>query len=190
MTRRCLQPPVGAAQPAAATHRAVLPGYETARLRLRPPEMSDFPIWRDLMVPDADGMLGGPHTEEEAWEAFCVYVAGWILHGHGTWAIELRTGGETIGFVHLGLEWGDDEPELGWMLLPEHRGLGYASEAAEVARSHGLTLFGEGGFVSYVAAGNSPSNALAKRLGAVRDRRAEAALSDDATCVWRHGDTA
>lgn len=188
MTRRCLQPPTGAAQPAATAHCAVLPSFQTERLTLRAPVMSDFPVWRDLMVPDAQGFLGGPHTEEEAWEAFCVYVAGWLLHGYGLWTVEERETRTIVGFVHLGLEWGDWEPELGWMLLPEHRGKGFAQEAARAAQAHGRALLGDGGFVSYVAQENAPSNALAERLGATRDTAQEARLADDEhTHIWRHG---
>lgn len=187
MTRRCIMPPVGAAQPASTAHRAVIPSYQTERLTLRAPMMSDFPAWRTLMVPDTEGYLGGPHTEEEAWEAFCVYVAGWLLHGHGLWSVELREGGALAGFVHLGLEWGDAEPELGWMFLPEHRGLGYAREAAEQARAHGATLFGASGFVSYVDPDNAPSNRLAQHLGGERDASAEASIDDGQTHVWRYG---
>ena len=188
MIRRCLEQPVGATAAAAAKHRAVLPRYDTERLTLRPADLSDFPAWRSLFVPDADGILGGPHSEEEAWEAFCVYVAGWLLHGHGAWAVELKETRETAGFVLLGLEWGDLEPELGWMLLPEYRGKGIAFEAASAARAHANALIGDGGFVSYVARENTPSNALAARLGAHRDTAAEARLSDARdTHIWRHG---
>ncbi len=187
--RRCLESPAGAAQPAAAAHRAVLPTYRTERLTLRAPEMSDFPVWRALMVPDEDGFLGGPHSEEEAWDAFCVYVAGWLLHGHGLWTVELHATGDVAGFVHLGLEWDDLEPELGWMILPEFRSMGIATEASEVARSHGIGLLGDGGFVSYVARDNGPSNRLAARLGATRDHDTETALGgDEPLNVWRHGD--
>jgi len=188
MSRRCLQSPTGAAQPAAAAHRAVLPVHKTKRLTLRAPTMSDFPVWRELMVPDEEGFLGGPHTEEMAWESFCVYVAGWLLHGHGLWTVELHTTNTVAGFVHLGLEWEDEEPELGWMLLPEFRGKGIALEATQAARAHGLALLGDDGFVSYVARENARSNALAERLGARRDIAEEARLGDDEnTHVWRHG---
>lgn len=190
MTQRCLTPPTGPAHDTASTVRAALPVLETERLTLRAPLMSDFPHWRDLMVPDDEGFLGGPHTEEEAWEAFCVYAAGWMLHGHGLWTLELRATGKMIGFVIVGLEWGDEEPELGWMIDPQFRGRGFGFEAARAARDHGLTLFGSDGLVSYVASENDPANVLAERLGAKRDRNAEITLGDDQTHVWRYGDTA
>ena len=190
MTRRCLMPPTATAHEAAAKARDSLPVIGTERLMLRAPQMADFPHWAALMVPDADGHLGGPHTEEEAWEAFCVYVAGWLLHGHGLFTVEMTSSGAVAGFVLIGLEWGDEEPELGWMILPAYRGHGFGLEAAQAARKHALSLFGSDGVVSYVAPENDASNWLAERLGARRDRTTELSLGDGQTNVWRHGDTA
>ena len=192
MIRRCLTPPTGAAADAAARARAPLPVIETARLTLRAPETADFPVWNDLLAQDDKGHLGGPFTEEEAWESFCVYTAGWLLHGHGLWSVVLRDSGIVAGFVHVGLEWDDAEPELGWLFLPEHRGQGFATEAATAARDHGLALLGGGALVSYVAPDNVASDRLASRLGARRDNAAAAALLNQygQISVWRHGDTA
>ena len=166
---RCTHPPKGPAAQAARNYRAILPRLETARLHLRAPQIEDLPAWTALFTgPDAH-LLGGPHTDEEAWEAFCVYTAGWLLHGHGAFAVVRKSDETTLGFVLIGLEWGDEEPELGWFFLPEHRGHGYATEAAAAARSLGLSLYGPGGLVSYIDPDNAASNALAARLGAIRD---------------------
>ncbi|SLN16224.1 hypothetical protein ROJ8625_00535 [Roseivivax jejudonensis] len=184
--RRCITAPEGAAAARAAQVRAAVPVIETARLRLVAPRLDHLPLWTRLMVPDDAGLLGGPHTDEEAWEAFCVYTAGWLLHGHGAWAVEGRDDGAHLGFVHVGLEWGDAEPELGFMFAPEARGAGFATEAARAARDAGTALFGAEGLVSYVAATNAASARLAARLGARRDAAAEAAIGEPDLQVWRH----
>lgn len=185
MSPRCTHSPSGAAAEQAERVAVAVPSLLTARLLLRAPRMTDLEAWTRLMVPDAEGHLGGPHTEEEAWEAFCIYVAGWLLHGHGAWTIEQRSDGTVLGFVQLGLEWDDLEPELGWMLLPEHRGHGFAVEAAAAARDHASAVLGPGHFVSYVTPDNTGSNAVAVRLGASRDTAAEIELGGEAN-VWRH----
>ncbi len=183
---RCTHAPQGAAAKSAAAIRDRVPQLETARLILRAPESRDFPVWAEIFAADTDGFIGGPTAPKDAWSEFSVYVANWLLHGHGLWAVERRADGATVGFVHLGLEWDDEEPELGWMLLPEARRQGYATEAAKAAHDHALGLLGSGAFVSYVHHGNVASSRLAARLGAARDTGAEAALADDAQ-VWRHG---
>ena len=181
MTPRCTHSPSGDAARQAAAVAARVPVLETARLRLRAATLDDLPAWTRVLGDDPNRHMGGPLDAEGAFEAFCVYVAGWMLHGHGLWAVTLKEGGETIGFVQIGLEWEDPEPELGWSLLPEHRGHGYATEAAEAARAHALGLYGAGGVVSFVAEGNDASHRVAERLGAWRDGTL------DGCVVWRHG---
>lgn len=179
---RCTTPPAGAAARAAAAHCAVLPSLETARLRLRAPVITDFPLWRAIYAAPEAVHFGGPFEAETAWEAFSVYTAGWLLHGHGLWAVERRADGVLLGFVHLGLEWDDEEPELGWMFAPEARGQGYASEAAAAARDHALALMPT--CVSAIDPENAPSRGVARRLGATLD---EAATAAQGIGIWRHG---
>jgi RimJ/RimL family protein N-acetyltransferase len=169
MTMRCIQSPTGRPAARAQALRAQVPAIETARLTLRAATLADFPAWARLLVPDEEGFMGGPHSEEEAWEAFCVYVAGWMLHGYGLWAVTRKNDDASLGFVLVGLEWGDAEPELGWMFLPEARGEGLATEAARAARDWALGTGGLDTLVSYVHPGNSTSIALAERIGASRN---------------------
>ncbi|MEM1360976.1 MAG: GNAT family N-acetyltransferase [Pseudomonadota bacterium] len=188
MTRpRCALPPTGKAAEAAARSTTAVPRLVTDRLVLRAPDLTDLPLWTTICTGPEGAMVGGPMTEQEAWESFCVYTAGWLLHGHGLWALDRREDAELLGFVMLGLEWDDQEPELGWMLAPGARGQGYASEAAKAARDHGLKLLGPGACVSYVDPLNTASSRLAKRIGGARDAAAEAAFFGSVE-IWRHGE--
>ena len=96
-----------------------------------------------------------------------------------------RGADEVVGFVVLGFEPGDHEPELGYMLRAQAEGMGYAREAAVAARAHGMQTLGLTTLVSTIDPDNSASMKLAERLGARRDRVAEAA-HDDAILVYRH----
>lgn len=184
MTPRCTQAPTGAAAKAAIAAQAGVPVLETARLHLRAPRMADLAEWtRGYMAEWADP----GDTEETAFEQFCTYTAGWMLHGHGLWSVARKADGVLIGFVLVGLEWDDPEPELGYLILSAHRGQGYGFEACTAARDHGMDLLGD--LVSYVAPDNVASNAMAQKLGATRDVTAEAALSDP-DHVWRYGGAA
>ena len=181
---RCTLPPTGATADAAAMHRASLPVIETARLRLRAPTLDDLPDWTRAFL-DAFAEAGdGP---DRPWAEFSYYTGGWMLHGHGLWTVERLSDGARMGFALVGLEWGDEEPELGYLILPEHRGHGYAAEAARAARDFGLGLLGD--LVSYIDPANAASGSVAARLGATRDSLAEARLADRdgaAVQVWRH----
>ncbi len=192
-TPRCAQAPTGAAKTAAQMHQGTVPVLQTERLFLRSPRIEDLSLWTEIFTgPEAEG-FGGPYSAEDAWTEFSYYTAGWLLHGHGLWAVERRADGALLGFVHLGLEWDDPEPELGYLFGAHARGQGYALEAADAARTFGLGLLGKDQFVSYIDPGNAASNALAARLGARRDATAEAAILEqdgELTHVWRHGGAA
>ncbi|WP_298849493.1 GNAT family N-acetyltransferase [uncultured Ruegeria sp.] len=166
---------------AAAQYSAALPVIQTRRLVLRAPTLTDLPVWTSISK-DSFG-----DTDQEAWTEFSYYTSGWLLHGHGLFTVALKEDDQVIGFVILGLEWDDREPELGYLFSADHRMQGYATEACSAVRDFGFDLLGSGGFVSYVSASNARSNALAKRLGASRDANAELAFGVDQN-VWRYSE--
>jgi RimJ/RimL family protein N-acetyltransferase len=63
------------------------------------------------------------------------------------------------------MEWGD-ELELGWMLMPDARGRGYATEAAAALRETKR----EQRIISLIREDNPASQSVARRLGATRER--------------------
>jgi RimJ/RimL family protein N-acetyltransferase len=166
MIRAWQNPSTGPAAAVAATLRAALPELRTDRCILRAPVLEDAPFWIALMVPDTEGHLGGPHTEDEAYNAFAATCGLWLLRGHGLWTVT-DLAGRVLGFVPLGFEPGDQAPELGWMFLPEAQGQGYATEAAAAARAHAMDALALPELVSYIDPTNAPSARLAARLGAV-----------------------
>jgi RimJ/RimL family protein N-acetyltransferase len=169
----------GPAATFAARLSGLLPEIETDRLRLRAPRLGDFDAWAEIFTGPAAPHLGGPFTRDEAFTEFAATVGTWLLRGHGLWAVETHAG-ELQGFVLIGFEPGDLEPELGYLFRPAAAGLGYATEAATAARDHALTVVGLPSLVSYVDPANAASARLAARLGARRDS------SHDGSDVWRH----
>ena len=101
---------------------------------------------------------------EEAWLDFNQCVAGWLLRGIGALTITDKMTGEVLGLAVLGHEYGDPEPELGWLLTEAAEGNGYATEAAEALLSLGRAIYGDA-LVSYVADGNTASVRVAEKLG-------------------------
>lgn len=166
---------------AAAQYRATLPVLETRRLVLRAPQLEDLPVWTAICR-DSFG-----DTDQEAWTEFSYYTSGWLLHGHGLFTVTLKDDDQVVGFVILGLEWDDHEPELGYLFSAQNRLQGYATEACTAVRDFGFDLLGSGRFVSYVSQSNARSNALAQRLGATRDTVAEQAFGADQH-VWRYSE--
>jgi RimJ/RimL family protein N-acetyltransferase len=176
MITEWFDPPGGKCAEIAAAVSALVPCMTTARLSLRAPALTDYPDYQTVFLSHRSGFIGGPFTEVEAYADFCQGVAGWILRGAGMWTVTLRDQEAPVGWIYLWQEMGDPEPELGWVLVEAAEGKGYALEAARAVLSHAVALFGEGGFVSYIAAGQTRSARIATAIGAKRDPDAEAAL--------------
>lgn len=179
-------PPVGRAAETAMVVAATVPVLESARLRLRAPDVRDFAAYAEIFTSDRARHMGGPYSREGAWHDFCQAVASWMLRGMGVWSIERKADGVLVGFGYLWQEFGDPEPEIGWVLTLEAEGNGYASEAAAAILPHAMALFGAGGVVSYIDADNHRSARVAEKLGARRDPAAEAALQEDDLHIYRH----
>ena len=185
MTAPHERPTPGPAADFAATLCGQVPVIETARLRLRAPRLQDFDAWAEIFAGPAGPHLGGPFTRDEAFTEFAATCGLWLLRGHGVWTVEEKAAGAVLGFVLIGFEPGDQEPELGFLFTRAGEGKGYAREATEAARDHALGALGLASLVSYIDPCNSRSVRLAERLGARRDPLAEAAVGQECL-AYRH----
>jgi RimJ/RimL family protein N-acetyltransferase len=112
----------------------------------------------------------------------------WETFGIGKFEVVRRADGAVVGLVGIQLldplTWqpaAGGQPELGWTLWEAHRGNGYATEAARAVRS----WYETDRLVSLIPPANLPSQAVARRLGAVPG--AEVHLPRDGTYViWEH----
>jgi RimJ/RimL family protein N-acetyltransferase len=172
----------------AAAMRGAMPVLTTTRPRLDAPDLTDFPVWAEILCSPRARYMDGPYSRDDAYTEFAAMLGTWVLHGHGVFALRPLAGGAALGFVCLNLEPGDLEPELGFFVTEAAEGQGLTAEAAEAvrdwARGQGLISL-----VSYIDLDNHRSLRLAARLGAVRDPFAEAAYAntpDAGVAVFRH----
>lgn len=173
--------PTGASAALARQLAGAIPELVTDRLCLRAPAIGDFDAWAEIACSARGVHIGGPMSRDDAFVDFAQTVAGWLLRGHGVWSVEPRDGGAVLGFVLLGLEPGDREPELGYLFRAAAEGRGYATEAAAAARDHAFGTLGWSTLVSYIDARNDRSIAVARRLGALPDPH-----ELDGSNVYRH----
>ena len=181
-----LKLPTGQAAVLADALGALVPVIETTRLRLRAPTLADYPAYEAVFVSQRSVHIGGPFGAEDAFKDFCQAVAGWMLRGAGAWTITAKGAEAPLGWIYLWHEFGDPEPEFGWLLTAAAEGHGYASEAARAVLPRALEIYGAGGVVSYIDAANHRSARIASDLGARRDPVAEAALGEAGLQVYRH----
>lgn len=161
-----------------------LPTLATDRLTLRAPQMADFPAYAAFWASRRSRFMGGPVDTVGAWGWFCHDCALWGLFGHGALMIDRCDTGQTIGQTGINAGPLFPETELGWMLYPDHEGMGFATEAAAALRAWAFDTLPVDSLVSYIDPANSHSAAVAARLGAKID--AGAPRRDPADQVWRH----
>ncbi len=128
--------------------------------------------------------MGGPISHDELFRWIAAETVSWTWQGFGSWAVTLKETDQLIGQVGINHPPRFPEVELGWCILPEHQGRGFAFEAAEVARDWGFDTRNLPTLVSYIDPQNARSIALAKRLGAEQDTNAQGEDPED--LVYRH----
>ncbi len=145
----------------------MIPVVETERLILRGWRQADFEPYAALWSDEALARhMGGPCSREDAWRRMAAVAGHWTLRGFGTWAVEERTSGAFIGWCGLWYLEGWPEPELGYALVREAQGRGYATEACLRARSYAYDTLGWSTLISAIHPDNTASLHVARRLGA------------------------
>lgn len=113
------------------------------------------------------------------------HLGHWVLRGHGYWAVEEKETGKFVGSVGLWRSEGWPELELGYWLMPEMQGRGYATEAAAASRDYAFEVLGAQTLVSYIHPENEPSKRVAERLGAKYEKIIELG-GHGPHCVYRY----
>ena len=152
------------------------PALETRRLKLRRWREDDLEAFAAINAdPEVMEHFPGPLSRRESDELVEKIEAGFEANGFGLWALEVRAGGEFIGFTGLdvpGFE-ADFMPavEVGWRLVRSAWGNGYATEAARTAVSFGFEEVGLAEIVSFTTPANRRSRAVMERIGMSHDPR-------------------
>jgi [ribosomal protein S5]-alanine N-acetyltransferase len=137
---------------------------ETERLTLRPLSRDDVEPWTRFMA-DGDA-LAGLHKPDPVGAAAAAALDRFVDEA-AFYTLVVRETGDVAGwagFVPRTMDWGD-ELELGWMLLPAHRGRGLATEAARA-----LHATKDRRIISLIRTDNPASESVARRIGAERER--------------------
>ncbi len=147
---------------------------ETDRLILTPVSEGDY---ADLCALLADPgffrhIFPQALTAEEAWFRLLRDIGHWQVMGYGNWAIRTRDDGRYVGSVGLLnyqriMEPPFDAIEMGWGLSPVFQGKGMAFEAAAAAVAWAEQQLRADRLVCMISPDNTPSLALAGRLGFV-----------------------
>lgn len=166
-----------------------IPTLRSARLVLRAFTADDLPHLHAMAL-DAevtrylgkDGADGPPPTLEAVWQRLAAALGQWALRGYGMFAVEDAEG--FVGRAGLHHPFGEQAPQLSYILCRRSWGRGYATEAAASARGWMLEAYRPGRLVSHIAPENAASARVAARLGAVQD--GSTGRPGSPLDVWRH----
>ncbi|SDE13125.1 GNAT family N-acetyltransferase [Aquimonas voraii] len=143
-----------------------MPELLTARLQLRPPRAEDFEGWARLMAdPEAARFIGGVQPRAAAWRGFLTMVGAWQIRGFGMFSVIERASGQWIGRIGPWQPEGWPGSEVGWGLLSEWQGRGFAHEAAVASIGWAFDQLGWTEVIHAIDPANRPSQRLAERLG-------------------------
>jgi len=165
---------------------ATIPTIETERLILRGFREDDFPrlkqIENDL---EMTKFTGGILSEDQAWRFMATMIGHWTLRGFGPFALEEKATNTIIGYCGPWYTPKFPEPEICYTLARDAQGKGYATEALKRSIRFAYDDLGWTTIASCIMSENLASQAVSKRLGAVKEKT-DMPFGDLLIDVWRH----
>lgn len=142
------------------------PTLTTPRLLLRPPILSDFEPWVAFQSdPESARFVGGVVPRAVCWRAFAAITGAWSLQGFSMFSVIERDSGRWVGRLGPWRPEGWPGDEVGWGIVRERWGRGYAQEGATAAMDWAFDTLGWTDIIHIIDPRNTPSQALARRLG-------------------------
>lgn len=166
-------------------HLSTAPVLATPRVVLRGPARGDLPAFTRFMTSAPSMRLQGETvTAEQAWFGFLAGIGHWHWYGFGFFTVTLQKTGHPVGRVGLIKHANWPDIELAWYLFESAEGQGFATEAARSVRTWMREDLRLDRLYSYTDCGNTRSQAVAKRLGAITD--GTRASHEPQAEVWVH----
>jgi RimJ/RimL family protein N-acetyltransferase len=138
----------------------------TARLTLRPTRLEDFDAWAAMMEDEeAARFIGGPQPRAVAWRGFMSVAGAWHLTGCSMFSVLERSSGRWIGRVGPWYPEGWPGPEIGWAIVRDRWGCGYATEAARASIAWAFEHLEWSRIIHSIAPDNHASQRVARKLG-------------------------
>jgi RimJ/RimL family protein N-acetyltransferase len=138
----------------------------TDRLILRPPRASDLDAWTAMMLDEETArFIGGAIPRPLSWRQLMMVIGSWHAHGFAMFSVIEKSSGRWIG--RLGPWQPDGWPgtEIGWAIVRDRWGKGYAVEGAEAATSWAFDILGWPDVIHSIAPDNVASQRVAQKLG-------------------------
>lgn len=159
----------------------------TERLILRPQRAEDFEGWAAFMADgEASRFIGGPQARSVAWRGFLQVAGAWTIQGFSMFSVIEASSGRWIGRLGPWYPEGWPGREVGWGIIPDAQGQGYATEGSAAAIDWAFDHLGWDEVIHCIDPANAPSQAVARRLGSVNlgPGRMPAPYDDYPVDIW------
>lgn len=134
---------------------------------------------------EAHRFLGGPQGRPSAWRSMCAMTGAWVVRGFSMFSVVEKETGRWIGRLGPWQPEGWPGTEVGWGLVRDAWGKGYATEGAAAAIDWTFQTLGCDEVIHCIDATHVRSQALARRLGSAHLRNAVLpAPLDSPVQVW------
>lgn len=149
------------------------PTLETERLILRPPVAADFEPWAAFSADEeAARFIGGVQSRAGTWRVLCSVTGAWLIRGFSMFSVIEKSTGEWVGRLGPWQPEGWPGTEVGWGVVRSRWGKGYATEGAIAATDWAFRELGWDEVIHTIEPENTPSQAVAKRMGSTILRQA------------------
>jgi RimJ/RimL family protein N-acetyltransferase len=166
------------------------PVLDTPRLSMRPPRGEDFDAWADFVADAAaTRYLGGPVARSVAWRSFLTMAGAWAVQGFAMFSVIEKGSGRWVGRVGPWYPEGWPGTEVGWGIVSDCWGRGYATEAAIAAIDWVFDVLGWSEVIHVIDVDNAPSQAVARKLGSRKRGRGRLPAPHESAVVDIWGQT-
>jgi RimJ/RimL family protein N-acetyltransferase len=139
---------------------------ETSRLVLRVPRADDLDPWAAMMADEeAARFIGGVAPRATTWRGLMTMIGAWHAQGFAMFSVIEKASGRWVGRLGPWMPEGWPGPEVGWAIVRDCWGRGYATEGAEAATTWAFDHLGWDRVIHSIDPANVASQVVARKLG-------------------------
>ncbi len=139
---------------------------ETPRLLLRLPKAEELDAWAEMMADaEAARFIGGAMPRSMTWRALMTMIGAWHANGFAMFSVYEKATGRWVGRLGPWRPDGWPGSEVGWAIVRDCWGKGYAPEGAAAATEWAFEHLGWTSVIHSIDPENTPSQAVARKLG-------------------------
>lgn len=139
---------------------------ETPRLILRVPRAEDLDPLAEMMADEETAkFIGGVAPRPVTWRALMTMIGAWHAHGFAMFSVLEKGSGRWVGRLGPWMPEGWPGPEVGWTIVRDCWGRGYATEGAAAATTWAFDHLGWTHVIHSIDPANIASQIVARKLG-------------------------